>query len=89
MIWPHAFIAVLMRRLGYASPALTASCQPESAAISGTAQTMPVRRKSAETPNLERRALMYYNRDQARAALYLAKHNQLRQASQTFSGDSA
>ena len=38
-------------------------------------------------PDLTARATVYYNRDQAKAALYLTKHNQLRQASQTFSED--
>jgi len=86
-MWPHAFIAGLARRLGLGSPASTASCHPESAAIFGTAQTMNQKPLRGATPNLERRALIYYNRDQAKAERYLRMHDLLRQSSVTFLGD--
>ena len=77
MTWGCAFIAELARLLGCASPAFTASCQPESGVISGTAQTMPLKPLREGMPGLERRATVYYNRDQTKVDRYLTLHRLL------------
>ena len=58
-------------------------------ALNVVSDGLPLQPLQKGFPDLTARATVYYNRDQAKAALYLTKHNQLRQASQTFSGDSA
>ena len=56
-------------------------------ALNVVSDGLPLQPRQKGFPDLTARAITYYNRDQAKAALYLTKHNQLRQASQTFSED--
>lgn len=72
-----AFIAGLMRRLGFAAPASTAPCPQASAAISGIAKTTSSKPLRDGMPPLEARAMSFYNRDQKKAARYLEKHRAL------------
>lgn len=72
-----AFVAALMRRLGFVAPAPTVPLQPTSVAISGIVPRTSSKPLRDGMPPLEARALMFYNRDKEKAARYLERHRAL------------